>query len=167
VTVGSHSLLPVCYKSKAWQAWIFSLVRIVFFDILVMQKYGCREFQITSLLVQETVKSSILEFWLFNLLSQGTAMGKCEPWNIYMHAMFRNSSGSWGAYFTGLYCYSCFSSVFHLLLAKSGIFTCIAIFYFLLLLALSFLSLYIILLAPHHITSLPVLIMAWTFWLCE
>ncbi|CAK7326569.1 unnamed protein product [Dovyalis caffra] len=28
--------------------------------------------------------------------------GKCEPWNIYMHTMFRNSSSSWGAYFTAL-----------------------------------------------------------------
>ena len=35
-------------------------------------------------------------------LFQGTKMGKCEPWNIYMHAMFRNPSESWSAYFTGI-----------------------------------------------------------------
>ncbi|KAJ0048566.1 hypothetical protein Pint_16650 [Pistacia integerrima] len=32
----------------------------------------------------------------------GTTMGKCEPGSIYMHAMFRNPSESWSAYFKAI-----------------------------------------------------------------
>ncbi|KAK3225392.1 hypothetical protein Dsin_005254 [Dipteronia sinensis] len=35
------------------------------------------------------------------LSKQRTKMGKCEPRNIYMHAMFRNPSESWSTHFTG------------------------------------------------------------------
>lgn len=36
--------------------------------------------------------------------SQGAKMGKREPRDFYMHAMFRNSPKSWGAYIQGLHC---------------------------------------------------------------
>lgn len=35
------------------------------------------------------------------LLIQGSKMGKCKPRNIYMHAVFRNTSKSWSAHIEG------------------------------------------------------------------
>lgn len=48
----------------------------------------------------------IHSMWFFLLsvyLFQSPAMGKCEPGNLYLHAMFWNSSESRSAHFKGLF----------------------------------------------------------------